>query len=91
MIQKHNLWLKSLGKEGIQLNLCEENLSNEDFSSCDLSEAGLIGINFDRAILNKVNFNYGNLAHSSFKKANYTDFEMATISNSNTFRSTFIG
>lgn len=97
MPAEHELWLKTNGKEGKQLNL-----SGKDFYKKDLSNSMMIDVIFDGANMDYVDLSYSNLGFCSFKnasllssnivktEANDTNFEDAKLNNGNFFRSTFI-
>ena len=94
---EHELWFKTNGKEGHQLNL-----TGSDFSGKDLEDSIMIKVNFDGANLSDVNLAYSNLNYSSFKgtnlrnsfiikaEADHANFEGANLSNCNLLRTSFI-
>jgi uncharacterized protein YjbI with pentapeptide repeats len=101
--EKHRIWLESQGKNGEPLFLTEQNLTGLNLSGIDLTQAVLLGINFDFATMNNTCLDCANLGYSSFRKAelnslslikaeaNHTFFEAAILCNGNAFRTTFIG
>lgn len=95
---EHELWLKTNGKEGRQLDL-----SMRDFSKRDLSGSVMLDVIFDGSNMDFVDLTYSNLRYSSFEGASlrhsiivkseldHVIFVKANLCACNLFRTTFIG
>ena len=80
VIENHKLWLTDNNK-GKRLNLINFDLSGEDLSNNDFSQAVFLDCNLENAKLDKCNFTeakvkYCKLNYATAKHCNFTDAEM---------------
>lgn len=103
LFMQHEQWVKSMGKEGKQLIVKDQDLSGAKLANRELVSSVFLDVRLDHSDLRAADLSYSNLGHSSLKRsdlcgvtiikaeADHVDFEAATISNMNAFRTTFIG
>lgn len=78
ILEDHNKWLESKGKEGRQADLSESDLSDMKLQDSNLGKANLrgamlAGANFKNAKLYKADFQHANLNGANLKKANLNE------------------
>lgn len=79
---EHNRWLKSLGKEGMRLNLDNVDLTKNDINKYSFEQSYVIGCVFEGMGIQNQSFYLSKLYSSSFKNGNLqkTDFTRADLS-----------
>ena len=80
ILDRHKLWIKSVGEEGEKADLSEEVLSGEDLRGVDLRFADLSGVNLEDADLKYANLMGADLSDSDLLGA---DFSNADLSGAN--------
>jgi hypothetical protein len=70
ILEKHNKWLNSEGKDGERANLHRADLSNAFLSQADLSDADLSEANLSFARLRKANLSNAFLDEANLSNAN---------------------
>ena len=72
IIEQHDLWLETGGKEGSRANLTRANLYGVNLSRANLSRANLYGANLTCATLTHAKLDYANLDGVNLTHANLT-------------------
>ena|ERR1051326_4244756 len=85
ILEQHQLWLDSGGKQGKRANLSNADLSNANLSNANLSNANLSNANLFRASLYNANLSNANLSYADLFYTNlfYANLSNANLSNAN--------
>lgn len=88
ILEKHELWLRSGGKEGERADLKGANLTGVDLIGVNLSRASLVGVSFIGARLGLINLAGANLRDARLRDANLYG---ANLYGANLWRADFTG
>lgn len=79
---EHNKWIKSLGNEGIRLNLDDIDLRKNNLKKCFFEQAYIIGCVFEQMFIQNQSFYLSKLYSSSLKNSDLrkVDFTKADLS-----------
>ena len=76
ILQEHQKWVESDGREGEQANLREANLQQSGLSNANLRDADLKGANLQRASLYKAKLQKANLYKANLQDANLKEVNL---------------
>ena len=78
-LEQHDTWVKTEGREGIQANLSEANLSGADLSEANLRRADLSEADLRWADLSEANLSGANLSEADLSEANLSGADLRWV------------